>query len=268
VPVIRKGSAVRVWVGVAVCVAILLAIIFADDGPAGSSQTGTPADAPAVSTPTTTVAVEPNQPVPVQEAPTAAPGADSPPPTDGANAQGSKPATNSLPTAHDPAGPAKPGAVEPRARSTAKPAAPATAEGAVAPAAVEPPEQPTADQAAPTTAEGAAVQPVAALPQGAEAPSTQVPAAPGDYVIDFVSRPNGATITIDEHTLTAPGEMNIGAMPNRVKVFATKAGYLPSSAWVDRSGFQRVGGVFRRRVYMSLPTEDPSTAPPKNSRRP
>jgi hypothetical protein len=147
--------------------------------------------------------------------------------------------------------------------------APNTAQQATAPAAQVAAASPEPALQAPATPDSAAIP--AAPPTAAATPDSAAPgkvaAAKGDYVIDFVSRPNGATISVDDQSLVAPGEMNLGPISNRVKVSASKTGFQPSSAWVDREGFQRVGGVMRRRVYMTLPVEDPTTAPAKPNKR-
>jgi Tfp pilus assembly protein PilZ len=212
----RSRGAVRVWIGLLVAVLILVAIIFADDVPNGSSLTATPNDNSAS---TQVPAISPIE----QGGPSA--------PAPSAQQASAEKATSETIAANEPS-PARP-AIE-----TAPSAAPGQA--------AEP---------APTAQSAAAAGPGVGATQAAE---PEIP-----YVIEFVSRPDGATITVGEQSLVTPGELNLGAMPNRVKVIATKAGYQPSSAWVYRTDFKRVDGVLRRRVYMMLPVEQPAAKAPQ-----
>jgi PilZ domain len=134
--------------------------------------------------------------------------------------------------------PSQPTAAEPAAAE--KPAA--TAEPAAAPAGDE---KPAAAVAAPTAAAASG-----------EAPSEPLfPSEPGkpDYVVDFVSTPNGSTVTIDEKvTIVTPATVNLGAMPERIKVTAKKAGFKTSSIWMKRDNFELKGGVLKRRAMITL----------------
>jgi Tfp pilus assembly protein PilZ len=227
----RSGSAVRVWIGVLVAVAILVAIIFADDLPNGSSLTTAPTDNPAATQAPAISPIEPSEP------------------------SAANPATEQA-------------AADKAASAPLATAEPANEPPPAGPDAPKTPETSPSQEAAPApNARGAAVPGPAAIVSNEQAPApTAKPEV--QYVIDFVSRPDGATITVGEQSLVTPGELNLGAMPNRVKVIATKTGYQPSSAWVDRTGFSRVDGVLRRRVYMTLPVEQPAAAPPKAARSP
>lgn len=147
--------------------------------------------------------------------------------------------------------------------------------------AVQPAPQPT--EPAPAPAEPVvAPQPNAAEPEAAAAPSevkpasaattgtsddAPKPAAPSeplfpsaagqpDYVVDFVAQPNAATVTIDERvTVITPATINLGAMPERVKVTAKKPGFRSSSIWLRRDGFELKAGVLKRRAYITLRQE-------------
>lgn len=71
--------------------------------------------------------------------------------------------------------------------------------------------------------------------------------------MSFVTRPTGATVTIGTQTVVAPGELDLGAMPPRVKVTAQKDGYESSSVWLDReTEFVRSNNAYRRKVYLTL----------------
>jgi hypothetical protein len=143
-----------------------------------------------------------------------------------------------------------------------QPSTPPPAEPAVAPT----PPQPKAAEPAPT----AAAAPSEPKPSAAAAPGASDEAASGalsgplfpsvagqpDYVVDFVSQPNAATVTIDENTtLTTPATINLGAMPDRIKVTAKKAGFKSSSIWMKRDGFELKAGVLKRRAYITLKEE-------------
>jgi hypothetical protein len=86
-------------------------------------------------------------------------------------------------------------------------------------------------------------------------PANRADVAPGQlpYVITFITRPTGASVTIGQQTVVAPGDIDLGMMPVRVKVVATKDGFQPTSAWLDRSDFVRSENVLRKRVYLTLP---------------
>jgi hypothetical protein len=91
----------------------------------------------------------------------------------------------------------------------------------------------------------------------ADLPPGQLP-----YVITFITRPTGANVTIGQQTVVAPGDIDLGQMPVRVKVVASKEGFQPTSAWLDRNDFVRSENVLRKRVYLTLPplTAAPATA--------
>jgi hypothetical protein len=143
----------------------------------------------------------------------------------------------------------------------------------------QPPSEPSQPKAEPTPEPAAAApQPKAAEPTPAPAAdvkpaaaaetvatSTTEPLFPSvagqpDYVVDFVSQPNGATVTIDEKTsLTTPATINLGSMPDRIKVTAKKPGFKSSSIWMKRDGFELKAGVLKRRAYITL-KEEPAAA--------
>jgi hypothetical protein len=84
---------------------------------------------------------------------------------------------------------------------------------------------------------------------------TPPPLKPGEvgHVLVFTSRPVGATLTVEKQTLVTPAELNVGAMPQRVRVYAEKEGFEPASAWIDNATeFHKVGDVMRREVHMVL----------------
>jgi hypothetical protein len=138
------------------------------------------------------------------------------------------------------------------------------------PKAAEPEREPAPEKPAPEVKAAAAAAPAAkpaAAPSGAtpEAASGAplFPSVDGqpDYVVDFVSLPNGATVTIDEKaTLVTPATINLGAMPDRIKVTAKKPGFKSSSIWMKRDGFELKAGVLKRRAYITLREE---SAPPQ-----
>lgn len=156
---------------------------------------------------------------------------------------------------------APPPAVAPKA-APAEPAAP-----------TPPPEQPkAAEEPAPAApaqpAEPAAAQPAEPAPTQPAAPeaSGETAAAEGPlfpladgqtpYIIEFVSRPPGATVIIDERlTVVTPKEVNMGGMPARVKLTAKKEGYKSSSIWLGRDSFETKGGALRKRAYITLKAE-------------
>jgi hypothetical protein len=98
-------------------------------------------------------------------------------------------------------------------------------------------------------------------------PANHAELAPGQlpYVITFITRPAGANVTIGQQTVVAPGDIDLGLMPVRVKVVASKEGFQSTSAWLDRSDFVRSENVLRKRVYLTLP---PLTAAPASAARP
>jgi molecular chaperone DnaK len=146
-------------------------------------------------------------------------------------------------------------------------AAPEPAAAAPQPKAAEPAPAP---EAKPTAAAAPEAKPAPAAPSGAtsEAPSGVTsspifPSVPGqpDYVVDFVSQPNTATVTIDEKTtLVTPATINLGAMPDKIKVTAKKPGFKSSSIWMRRDGFELKAGVLKRRAVITL-REEPSPTP-------
>jgi hypothetical protein len=125
------------------------------------------------------------------------------------------------------------------------------AEPAAEPAAEAKPEAPAAKPEGPAaTPEAPAAEPVAASTTEPLYPSV---AGHPDYVVDFVSQPNAATVTIDEKaTLVTPATINLGSMPDRIKVTAKKPGFKSSSIWMKRDGFELKAGVLKRRAYITL----------------
>lgn len=177
------------------------------------------------------------------------------------------PAADPAPKAPEPApAPKTPSAAAPKP-SEPKPAPPkaVVAEPATAEPAAAEPKAPAAE---PGAAEPKAK---AAAPAGAETSSPGGPGGQGgplfpsvagqpDYVVDFVSQPNGSTVTIEEKvTLVTPATVNLGAMPDRIKVTAKKPGFRSSSIWMKRELFELKQGVLRRRAYITLKAE-PGTA--------
>jgi hypothetical protein len=170
-------------------------------------------------------------------------------------------------TPTDTAAPASPTPQPSAASPTPAPQAPQPTEPS-APKAEPTPEPaiaaPQAKAAEPTPAPAAEVKPAAAAAEPAAASTTEplFPSVAGepDYVVDFVSQPNGATVTIDEKaTLTTPATINLGSMPDRIKVTAKKPGFKSSSIWMKRDGFELKAGVLKRRAYITL-KEEPATA--------
>ena len=135
-----------------------------------------------------------------------------------------------------------------------------------------------ADQASPPSAAGPSSAPAApkenAAPSGtAAAVSTQnkvapPPLPPGEIarVITFTSRPSGASVFVADQTVTTPGELNLGAMPARIRVTAQKEGFESSTIWINNTTeFQKVGGVMKREVHFvlrALPTPPEAAATP------
>lgn len=81
------------------------------------------------------------------------------------------------------------------------------------------------------------------------------PLPPGEIarVILFTSRPSGATVYVGEQSVVTPGELNLGAMPPRIRVTAQKEGYEPSTVWLNNvAEFQKVGNVMRREAHFVL----------------
>ena len=296
VATVKKGGSGLVWLGVVVAVGVLLAIIFADD------SANAPPAARSDSQPATSTA-EPSAPAPAAAEPTPTPAENTAPAEPAAPAPSEPAAAPAEPSAAAPeptptAAPEPTPATAPEATPLpARGAAANARNAAVGPgnakkaASHAPAPAPTAEQAAPTqpandkpvvnivpepaapgdtpapAPEAAPTEPAAAEPppQAASDPAPSASAAgSGDYIVEFVSKPKGATITAGDKSIVAPGEINFGVMPKRVKVGASKDGYLPSSAWVDNTGFKRVDGVFRKRVHMSLPFEDPAAKPARN----
>jgi hypothetical protein len=172
------------------------------------------------------------------------------------------PATATAPAPPAPAPQPSAASPTPVAEPPAQPTEPAPAEPAVVP-------QPKAAEpvaAPPTEVKGASAAAPAASDEAANAaPSGQLfPSAAGqpDYVVDFVSQPNAASITIDERTtIITPATINLGAMPDRVKVTAKKPGFKSSSIWLRRDGFELKAGVLKRRAYVTLKEEQPQPQP-------
>jgi uncharacterized protein (TIGR02266 family) len=184
------------------------------------------------------------------EAPTAAEPAPSAPAAQEAPA--AQPARADAPE-QDPAAQNKP-AEPPAAAADTSPTEPAASDRKPeAPAAA----MPAADAKPPTAAERAAAStpPSAAAPAHAAIPADRPPLAEGQlpYIMSFITRPTGATVTIGAQTVVAPGDMDLGAMPPRVKVTAQKEGFENSSVWLDRqTEFVKSGNAMRRRVYLTL----------------
>ena len=157
--------------------------------------------------------------------------------------------------------PAKPEATAAAPEAEAKPAEPA----AQAPAAATPETKPATEVAAANAAPAAQPATASATPPATPA-SDRPPLAPGQvpYIMSFVTRPSGASVTIGTQTVVAPGEMDLGAMPPRVRVTAHKEGYESSSVWLDReTEFVRSAGAMRRKVYLTLPALKPAADAPK-----
>lgn len=151
--------------------------------------------------------------------------------------------------------PEQPKAAEPPPQQpkAAEPTVPAAA------AVVAPPKAMAAADAKPGAATAQPAQNAELVPASATEPLfPRVPGQP-DYVVDFVSQPNAATITVDEKaTLTTPATINLGGMPDRIKVTAKKPGFKSSSIWMKRDGFELKNGVLKRRAYVTL-HEEPAT---------
>jgi hypothetical protein len=129
-----------------------------------------------------------------------------------------------------------PAAAQPSASATSAPPAAASANPA--------PEAP-----APTAPSSS---PAAATTQNKVAPP---PLPPGEIarVITFTSRPGGASIFVSDQSVTTPGELNLGAMPARIRVTAQKEGFESSTVWINNTAeFQKIGGVMRREVHFVL----------------
>jgi hypothetical protein len=80
-----------------------------------------------------------------------------------------------------------------------------------------------------------------------------LPAGHLPYIVTFITRPTGATVTVRDQTIIAPGDMNLGAMPLHVLVTAQKEGFEASSVWLERVEFIPSSDGLRRRVYLTLP---------------
>jgi hypothetical protein len=69
----------------------------------------------------------------------------------------------------------------------------------------------------------------------------------------FTSRPGGASVFVGDQTVTTPGELNLGAMPARIRVTAQKEGFESSTVWINNTAeFQKIGGVMKREVHFVL----------------
>jgi Tfp pilus assembly protein PilZ len=285
----RRGSSVRVWIGISVAVCVLLAIIFADDSPQASN---TPPDAVskisrdvpnhaavivaapsdhATKTETPTNAQAGSQTAEVAASSNNAPAAE---PSHTAQTAEVTAATKSAQAAALTPTPAQTTAKLPETANSAQAAAPTPAQTTA-----KLPETTKSAQAAapvhdrdrlppPSAADASATSPKPGSAANAAAPAGSQPAKSEarPYVIDFVTRPTGATVSIGELSVVAPGQLKLGTdIPNRLKVVAEKAGCEPSSAWIYRSDFERVEGTFWRRVYMTLPPEaaTPPASPAK-----
>jgi hypothetical protein len=171
----------------------------------------------------------------------------------------------------EPAAPVAAPAASPEPTPPAQP--PAATAVAAQPKAAEPPSQPkaaepstpAAAEAKPKTLPAADAKPTAAAAALVPASATEplFPSVPGqpDYVVEFVSQPNAATITVDEKaTLVTPATINLGGMPDRIKVTAKKPGFKSSSIWMKRDGFELKSGVLKRRAYVTLREEPAAPA--------
>lgn len=124
------------------------------------------------------------------------------------------------------------------------------------PSAASPSDGASKPAAPPTTAStgtAPSINTPAANPQPANAPPAL---APGEvaHVIMFTSRPSGASVFVGSQSVITPGEINLGAMPTRVRVTAQKPGFESSTVWINNtSEFQKVGSVLRREVHFVLP---------------
>ena len=150
-----------------------------------------------------------------------------------------------------PAGPA------PASSSEGAPAAPPSA---AAQAAAKPSTPAVHDNAAASGKVGPSAD---AQPQPEKTAST-LPPGELPRVIMFTSRPSGATVYVGDQSVETPGELNLGAMPPRLRVTARKEGFESSTVWINNtSEFQKVSGVMRREVHFVLPTlPAPSAAAP------
>jgi len=141
----------------------------------------------------------------------------------------------------------------------------------IVPAAQDPSsQQPSASATGPSSAPSAPPEPAA--PSGSAAATTQnkvapPPLPPGEIarVIMFTSRPSGASVFVGDQTVTTPGELNLGAMPSRIRVTAQKEGFESSTVWINNTTeFVKVGGVMRREVHFvlrALPPPPEAAAP-------
>jgi hypothetical protein len=78
----------------------------------------------------------------------------------------------------------------------------------------------------------------------------------------FTSRPSGASIFVGNQSVVTPGELNVGAMPTRVRVTAQKPGFESSTVWINNTAeFVKVGSVLRREVHFVLPALPAGAAP-------
>jgi uncharacterized protein (TIGR02266 family) len=160
-----------------------------------------------------------------------------------------KPAAEPAPAAAAPTPEPQPAAAAPTAAAAEPSAEPKPAAEAPA-AAARPTEEAAAEPPAATigATTGATTGPVFPVAEGQPA-----------YEIEFVSRPNEATVTIDDKaTVVTPQTLNLGGMPPRIKVTAKKPGFKQSSIWLSRDGFELRAGTLRRRVYITL---KPDTEP-------
>ena len=139
-----------------------------------------------------------------------------------------------------------------------------TAQGPGAQAAQAPRAQAPAAQPSAATSAAAQTPPPSAAATGAAPARPPLPPGELPYIMSFVTRPPGATVTIGSQTIVAPGEIDLGAMPPRVRVTAQKEGHESSSVWLDRhTEFEKVGNTMRRRVYLTLPALKPGSEAPK-----
>ncbi|HKU37845.1 MAG TPA: PilZ domain-containing protein [Polyangiales bacterium] len=152
-------------------------------------------------------------------------------------------------TPEPPSAPAEPKAPEPAPAAVQ----PKAAEPTPPPPSPAPAAEPEAKPAEPAAAPQAAAEPTAAAAAGSEGPLYPLAAGETPYIVEFVSKPSAVSVTIDDKiTLVTPAELNLGTMPDRVKLVAKKAGFKPSSAWLTRDGFENKKGALRKRAYLTL----------------
>jgi hypothetical protein len=95
-----------------------------------------------------------------------------------------------------------------------------------------------------------------APPSAASAPDSSKPrnarAASAAYVVTFITRPLGASVTVGDQTVVAPGDIDLGSAPTHLKVVTKKPGFQTSSIWLDESMVDVATIGTSRRVYLTL----------------